>query len=188
MPVSMTEEESHCYENAQAERLNGILKQEYGPGGHSARRLWHGAIREAVFLYTPVTPPPAGDLLRRGPGKKSGGLPLGQAAENDLLHLRIGLLRIGDRIPGSRRIGDLIKIIIYLLKKNFIKPHALQLNNYTRLFAVCQTFFRRRKQEDGEQRAPGLQLRPADCQSNTPAVPAFRTTGTWDFIREPGTY
>jgi len=42
------------------------------------------------------------------PGKKSGGLPQGQAAENDLLHLRIGLLRIGDRIPGSRRIGDLI--------------------------------------------------------------------------------
>lgn len=30
--VSMTEE-NHCYENAQAERLNGILKQEYGLGG-----------------------------------------------------------------------------------------------------------------------------------------------------------
>jgi len=42
MPVSMTEE-SHCYENAQAERLNGILKQEYGPGGLSERRQRRGA-------------------------------------------------------------------------------------------------------------------------------------------------
>jgi len=25
-------EENHCYENAQAERLNGIMKQEYGLG------------------------------------------------------------------------------------------------------------------------------------------------------------
>jgi len=41
MPVSMTEE-MHCYENAQAERLNGILKQEYGLGGHSGRRLRRG--------------------------------------------------------------------------------------------------------------------------------------------------
>jgi len=31
MPVSMTEE-SHCYENAQTEQLNWILKQEYGHG------------------------------------------------------------------------------------------------------------------------------------------------------------
>ncbi len=31
LPVSMTER-NHCYENAHAERLNGILKQEYGLG------------------------------------------------------------------------------------------------------------------------------------------------------------
>jgi ribulose bisphosphate carboxylase small subunit len=44
----MTEEE-HCYENAKAERLNGILKQEYGLGCsfRNKRRfqrqsLWHG--------------------------------------------------------------------------------------------------------------------------------------------------
>ena len=30
--ISMTQE-NHCYENGQAERLNGILKQEYGLGG-----------------------------------------------------------------------------------------------------------------------------------------------------------
>jgi len=29
--ISMTQE-NHCYENAQAERLNGILRQEYGLG------------------------------------------------------------------------------------------------------------------------------------------------------------
>jgi transposase InsO family protein len=26
-------EENHCYENGKAERLNGILKDEYGLGG-----------------------------------------------------------------------------------------------------------------------------------------------------------
>jgi putative transposase len=49
--ISMTQE-NHCYENAQAERLNGILKQEYGLGAtfglkSQARR----AVAEAVSLY-----------------------------------------------------------------------------------------------------------------------------------------
>ncbi len=49
--ISMTQE-NHCYENAQAERLNGILKQEYGLGAtfgqkSQARR----AVAEAVALY-----------------------------------------------------------------------------------------------------------------------------------------
>jgi transposase InsO family protein len=49
--ISMTEA-NHCYENSQAERLNGILKDEYGLGGRfldksDARR----AVREAVMLY-----------------------------------------------------------------------------------------------------------------------------------------
>ena len=49
--ISMTEE-NHCYENSQAERLNGILKQEYGLSDvfadvSEARR----AVREAVALY-----------------------------------------------------------------------------------------------------------------------------------------
>ena len=49
--ISMTQA-NHCYENAQAERLNGILKQEYGlglcqPDKASARR----GVSEAVSLY-----------------------------------------------------------------------------------------------------------------------------------------
>jgi transposase InsO family protein len=49
--ISMTEV-NHCYENSKAERLNGILKGEYGLGGQflsksDARR----AVREAVMLY-----------------------------------------------------------------------------------------------------------------------------------------
>jgi transposase InsO family protein len=49
--ISMTQE-NHCYENAQAERLNGILKQEYGLGGtfrskDEAKR----AVAEAIQLY-----------------------------------------------------------------------------------------------------------------------------------------
>ena len=51
LQVSMTEE-NHCYENSQAERLNGILKQEYGLGG---RFLLKSdalcAVHEAVRLY-----------------------------------------------------------------------------------------------------------------------------------------
>ena len=49
--ISMTEE-NHCYENAQAERLNGILKQEYGLGGGFSRKSdAYEAVREAVWLY-----------------------------------------------------------------------------------------------------------------------------------------
>jgi transposase InsO family protein len=51
MPISMTEQ-NHCYENAKAERLNGILKQEYGLGeefaDQSAVRL---CVDQAVQLY-----------------------------------------------------------------------------------------------------------------------------------------
>ena len=49
--ISMTEE-NHCYENGQAERLNGILKQEYGLGGTlgSKREALRG-VKEAVELY-----------------------------------------------------------------------------------------------------------------------------------------
>jgi len=51
MSISMTEE-NHCYENASAERLNGILKQEYGLGGCFFRKSdVASALREAVELY-----------------------------------------------------------------------------------------------------------------------------------------
>ena len=51
LAVSMTEE-NHCYENAHAERVNGILKQEYG-----LRLTFHDveqvrrAVGQAVWLY-----------------------------------------------------------------------------------------------------------------------------------------
>jgi putative transposase len=56
MPVSMTEED-HCAENALAERVNGILKQEYFLNGE----FWTvgqacNAVDEAVYLYNTRRP------------------------------------------------------------------------------------------------------------------------------------
>ena len=49
--ISMTEE-NHCYENSQAERLNGILKQEYGLGATFADKAdAYEAVCQAVWLY-----------------------------------------------------------------------------------------------------------------------------------------
>lgn len=49
--VSMTED-NHCYENSQAERLNGILKHEYGLCGCFLRKSdVLCAVHEAVKLY-----------------------------------------------------------------------------------------------------------------------------------------
>lgn len=51
LTISMTEV-NHCYENSQAERLNGILKQEYGLGATFTRKAELGpAVAEAVQLY-----------------------------------------------------------------------------------------------------------------------------------------
>lgn len=51
MDISMTEE-NHCYENAKAERLNGILKQEYGLGENFRRKKDAIAtVPQAVMLY-----------------------------------------------------------------------------------------------------------------------------------------
>ncbi len=51
LSVSMTEE-NHCYENAHAERLNGILKQEHGLGQTSrTRKQARRAADEAVWIY-----------------------------------------------------------------------------------------------------------------------------------------
>ncbi len=51
LPISMTEE-NHCYENAKAERLNGILKQEYGLGSRfRTKRQARESIRQAIDLY-----------------------------------------------------------------------------------------------------------------------------------------
>lgn len=54
--ISMTEE-NHCYENAQAERLNGILKQEYGLGETFVNKQEVVlAVDEAVMLFNHYRP------------------------------------------------------------------------------------------------------------------------------------
>jgi transposase InsO family protein len=54
--VSMTEE-NHCAENATAERLNGILKQEYDLGAEfRTRSQARTAVRQAVMLYNDERP------------------------------------------------------------------------------------------------------------------------------------
>jgi len=54
--VSMTQED-HCSENAQAERLNGILKQEYGLGEtFRTKAQMRAAVKEAVWLYNTRRP------------------------------------------------------------------------------------------------------------------------------------
>jgi transposase InsO family protein len=56
MSISMTEQ-NHCYENSQAERLNGILKQEYGLGEVFKSKLSvPPAVKEAVGLYNEYRP------------------------------------------------------------------------------------------------------------------------------------
>ena len=51
MSISMTEED-HCAQNAMAERVNGILKQEYGiGGGFKIKVLARSVLDEAVHLY-----------------------------------------------------------------------------------------------------------------------------------------
>ena len=50
-------EETRCYENARAERLNGILKQEYGLGSSfRSKQQALVATDEAVFLYNTKRP------------------------------------------------------------------------------------------------------------------------------------
>jgi transposase InsO family protein len=49
--ISMTEE-NHCYENSQAERLNGTLKREYGLGAtFETKAAAYAAVAEGVVLY-----------------------------------------------------------------------------------------------------------------------------------------
>jgi transposase InsO family protein len=50
-------EETRCYENARAERLNGILKQEYSLGcSFRSRKQALAAVGEAVSLYNTRRP------------------------------------------------------------------------------------------------------------------------------------
>lgn len=54
--ISMTEE-NHCSENAMAERVNGILKQEYWLGGtFRIKELVYPAVDEGISLYNTRRP------------------------------------------------------------------------------------------------------------------------------------
>ena len=56
LQISMTEE-LHCYENALAERVNGILKQEYYIGScFRNKNQAKTAVKEAVYLYNTRRP------------------------------------------------------------------------------------------------------------------------------------
>ena len=56
LPVSMTEA-NHCAENALAERMNGILKQEYGLGTEfGSKTLAQAAVRQSIELYNTRRP------------------------------------------------------------------------------------------------------------------------------------
>ena len=51
LAISMTED-NHCYENSHAERLNGVLKQEYALGTtFRSRQHARQAVDQAVWLY-----------------------------------------------------------------------------------------------------------------------------------------
>jgi len=53
--ISMTEE-NHCYENAKAERVNGILKGEYGLDSTFNRTNIHAAVQQAIKSYNTERP------------------------------------------------------------------------------------------------------------------------------------
>lgn len=54
--ISMTEE-NHCYENSTAERVNGILKQEYGlDGTFNSEHQIAQAVKEAIRSYNTGRP------------------------------------------------------------------------------------------------------------------------------------
>jgi transposase InsO family protein len=56
LPISMTERD-HCAENALAERMNGILKQEYGLGACLRTKAQGRAlVAQAVWLYNTQRP------------------------------------------------------------------------------------------------------------------------------------
>jgi transposase InsO family protein len=56
MQISMTEE-NHCYENAMAERVNGILKQEYGlDETFMSESIARMAVKEAIWSYNMERP------------------------------------------------------------------------------------------------------------------------------------
>lgn len=71
--ISMTEE-NHCYENAVAERVNGILKGEFGIGdGFADEKAAYAAVKEAITIYN--TWRPHRSLQMKTPEEVHGGEP-----------------------------------------------------------------------------------------------------------------
>jgi putative transposase len=67
LPISMTEL-NHCAENALAERMNGILKQEYGLGVEfPTKATAHQAVRQGIHLYN--TRRPHNSLKKKTPAE-----------------------------------------------------------------------------------------------------------------------
>ena len=67
LPISMTEV-NHCAENALAERMNGILKQEYGLGVEfTSKAAAHQAVQQGIKLYN--TRRPHNSLGKRTPAQ-----------------------------------------------------------------------------------------------------------------------
>ena len=67
LQVSMTES-NHCAENALAERMNGILKQEYGLATEfGSKTRAQAAVRQSIHLYN--TRRPHGALCNRFPAE-----------------------------------------------------------------------------------------------------------------------
>ena len=65
--MSMSES-NHCAQNALAERMNGILKQEYGLGTEfHSKALAHRLVRQSIELYN--TRRPHGALGNRIPAQ-----------------------------------------------------------------------------------------------------------------------
>ena len=62
LPISMTET-NHCAENAMAERMNGILKGEYGLGGRlESKAQARRAVSQAIQIYNERRPHTALEL------------------------------------------------------------------------------------------------------------------------------
>ena len=59
---------NHCAENALAERMNGILKQEYGLGVEfPTKAIAHQAVQQGIALYN--TRRPHNSLGKRTPAQ-----------------------------------------------------------------------------------------------------------------------
>jgi transposase InsO family protein len=120
LPISMTETD-HCAENALAERMNGILKGEYGLDQEfGTKQQGRHGVRQAVYLYNHLRPHTAlgyqyphqahlGQVLAR-PGLPGCGRPPTGSLKHDPSRdlgvgspARVGSIPVGDRPQPGRK-------------------------------------------------------------------------------------